>query len=147
MWSLFSRWHAVTLEKARVLCPRSSEHMYPEEAPSKRSSAEQRSSLPQPDAVADVGEIDYESLPTNNLWQHLLAGAMAGMMEHCCMYPADCVKVTADACLVHELTNNSHACYVNSTCSCMQENGLLDGNAWSLSSTCNYACNWIPISG
>ena len=43
-----------------------------------------------------MGEIDYESLPTNNLWQHLLAGAMAGMMEHCCMYPVDCVKVTAD---------------------------------------------------
>lgn len=40
-----------------------------------------------------MGEIDYESLPTNNLWQHLLAGAMAGLMEHCAVYPVDCVKV------------------------------------------------------
>ena len=43
--------------------------------------------------VEDIGEVDYESLPTHNLWQHLVAGAMAGMMEHCCMYPVDCVKV------------------------------------------------------
>ena len=38
-------------------------------------------------------EIDYESLPTENLSTHLCAGAAAGMMEHCFMYPVDCVKV------------------------------------------------------
>lgn len=41
-----------------------------------------------------MGEADYESLPTDNLWQHLCAGGMAGMMEHCFMYPVDCVKVS-----------------------------------------------------
>lgn len=38
-------------------------------------------------------EIDYESLPTEKLSTHLCAGAAAGMMEHCAMYPVDCVKV------------------------------------------------------
>ena len=38
-------------------------------------------------------EPDYESLPTNKLSAHLLAGGVAGMMEHCFMYPVDCIKV------------------------------------------------------
>jgi solute carrier family 25 iron transporter 28/37 len=38
-------------------------------------------------------EVDYESLPTERLSVHLCAGAAAGMMEHCAMYPVDCVKV------------------------------------------------------
>lgn len=38
-------------------------------------------------------EIDYESLPTEKLSTHLCAGAAAGVMEHCAMYPVDCVKV------------------------------------------------------
>lgn len=38
-------------------------------------------------------EIDYESIPTDNLSAHLLAGGAAGMMEHCVMYPVDCIKV------------------------------------------------------
>lgn len=37
-------------------------------------------------------EIDYESLPTDRLSTHMMAGAAAGMMEHCVMYPVDCVK-------------------------------------------------------
>ncbi len=41
----------------------------------------------------DMEEVDYESLPTSRLSTHLLAGGLAGMMEHCCMYPVDCVKV------------------------------------------------------
>lgn len=43
--------------------------------------------------AGNMGEVDYESLPTNSLGLHLLAGALAGTMEHCCMYPVDCVKV------------------------------------------------------
>ena len=39
-------------------------------------------------------EVDYESLPTEKLSTHLCAGAAAGMMEHCAMYPVDCVKVS-----------------------------------------------------
>lgn len=35
---------------------------------------------------------DYESLPTNNVKSHMLAGAAAGVMEHCVMYPLDSVK-------------------------------------------------------
>lgn len=38
-------------------------------------------------------EVDYESLPTERLSAHLCAGAAAGVMEHCAMYPVDCVKV------------------------------------------------------
>lgn len=38
-------------------------------------------------------EVDYESLPTGRLSVHLCAGAAAGVMEHCAMYPVDCVKV------------------------------------------------------
>ena len=38
-------------------------------------------------------EVDYESLPTSRLSVHLCAGAAAGIMEHCAMYPVDCVKV------------------------------------------------------
>ena len=37
---------------------------------------------------------DYESLPqTSSMSTHMLAGAAAGIMEHCVMYPVDCVKV------------------------------------------------------
>jgi len=39
----------------------------------------------------DVDE--YESLPTNNFTTHMIAGAIAGVMEHCLMYPLDSVKV------------------------------------------------------
>ena len=36
---------------------------------------------------------EYESLPTERVTVHLAAGALAGVMEHCVMYPVDCVKV------------------------------------------------------
>lgn len=36
---------------------------------------------------------DYESLPTGNVLTHMSAGAIAGVMEHCIMYPLDSVKV------------------------------------------------------
>lgn len=35
---------------------------------------------------------EYESLPTERVTVHLAAGALAGVMEHCVMYPVDCVK-------------------------------------------------------
>lgn len=39
------------------------------------------------------GEIDYESLPVNSsMATHMIAGAFAGTMEHCVMYPFDFVK-------------------------------------------------------
>lgn len=37
---------------------------------------------------------DYETLPTNNVVTHMTAGAIAGVMEHCVMYPLDSVKVS-----------------------------------------------------
>lgn len=40
-----------------------------------------------------MGEAEYESLPTNKLSVHMLAGAAAGVAEHCIVYPVDCVKV------------------------------------------------------
>lgn len=36
---------------------------------------------------------DYESLPGANVLSHMTAGAIAGIMEHCVMYPLDSVKV------------------------------------------------------
>lgn len=54
-----------------------------------------------------MGEVDYESLPTNNLWQHLLAGAMAGLMEHCAVYPVDCVKVSTYVDMLAHLMPNT----------------------------------------
>lgn len=37
---------------------------------------------------------DYETLPpTTNVSTHMTAGAFAGVMEHCVMYPLDSVKV------------------------------------------------------
>lgn len=36
---------------------------------------------------------DYETLPTQNPITHMTAGAIAGVMEHCIMYPLDSVKV------------------------------------------------------
>ena len=44
-------------------------------------------------SFCSMGEVDYESLPTDKLWAHLLAGGAAGVTEHCVMYPVDCVKV------------------------------------------------------
>lgn len=37
---------------------------------------------------------DYETLPTQRLSAHMAAGAIAGVMEHCVMYPLDSVKVS-----------------------------------------------------
>lgn len=42
---------------------------------------------------------EYESLPTEKATVHLAAGALAGVMEHCVMYPVDCVKVRWDSVL------------------------------------------------
>jgi solute carrier family 25 iron transporter 28/37 len=38
-------------------------------------------------------EQEYEALPeSSTMGTHMLAGAAAGIMEHCIMYPVDCVK-------------------------------------------------------
>lgn len=48
---------------------------------------------PEPPAPVEP-EIDYEGLPQGVATStHMLAGAVAGIMEHCLMYPIDCVKV------------------------------------------------------
>ncbi|KAI3353506.1 hypothetical protein L3Q82_020027 [Scortum barcoo] len=47
---------------------------------------------PEPATFAEP-EIDYEGLPQGAATStHMLAGAVAGIMEHCLMYPIDCVK-------------------------------------------------------
>lgn len=35
---------------------------------------------------------DYETLPTSEITSHMMAGAAAGIMEHCVMFPMDSVK-------------------------------------------------------
>lgn len=37
---------------------------------------------------------EYETLPSSNVIDHMMAGAIAGIMEHCVMYPLDSVKVS-----------------------------------------------------
>lgn len=39
---------------------------------------------------------EYENLPTEKVTVHLAAGALAGVMEHCVMYPVDVVKVRSN---------------------------------------------------
>ncbi|XP_076249797.1 mitoferrin-1 [Calliopsis andreniformis] len=39
----------------------------------------------------------YESLPTSSVFVHMTAGAFAGIMEHCVMYPIDSVKTRMQA--------------------------------------------------
>ncbi|XP_007575840.1 mitoferrin-2-like [Poecilia formosa] len=47
---------------------------------------------PEPSASVEP-EADYEGLPQGAASStHMLAGAVAGIMEHCLMYPVDCVK-------------------------------------------------------
>ncbi|KAF3425612.1 hypothetical protein E2986_05165 [Frieseomelitta varia] len=40
---------------------------------------------------------DYETLPTSSVAVHMTAGAFAGIMEHCVMYPLDSVKTRMQA--------------------------------------------------
>lgn len=57
----------------------------------------------------DIEEVDeYESLPTDKVSTHLMAGAMAGIMEHCVMYPVDSVKTR-----MQSLKPNPKATYRN----------------------------------
>ncbi|XP_005743894.1 mitoferrin-2 [Pundamilia nyererei] len=45
------------------------------------------------DAQSEDSEPDYEGLPQGaSTSTHMLAGAVAGIMEHCLMFPIDCVK-------------------------------------------------------
>lgn len=46
-------------------------------------------------STAAEPEMDYEGLPHGSATStHMLAGSVAGIMEHCVMYPVDCVKVS-----------------------------------------------------
>lgn len=36
---------------------------------------------------------DYEQLPTPSAATNMMAGAAAGVLEHCVMYPMDSIKV------------------------------------------------------
>lgn len=36
---------------------------------------------------------DYEQLPTPSVTTNMTAGAIAGVLEHCIMYPMDSIKV------------------------------------------------------
>lgn len=48
-----------------------------------------------PPEIADASEPEYEGLPQGaSTSTHMFAGAVAGIMEHCLMFPIDCVKVT-----------------------------------------------------
>ena len=44
-----------------------------------------------------VEDDDYESLGDVSLRVAMLAGAVAGVMEHCCMFPVDVIKTRQQA--------------------------------------------------
>lgn len=45
--------------------------------------------------ATEISETDYEGLPQGaSTSTYMLAGAVAGIMEHCLMFPIDCVKVS-----------------------------------------------------
>ena len=46
----------------------------------------------------DDEDDEYESLPASTTGTHMMAGAIAGVMEHCVMYPVDSVKVSQVYC-------------------------------------------------
>lgn len=49
-------------------------------------------------------DTDYEGLPQGVATStHMLAGAVAGIMEHCLMYPIDCVKVSEPSNTKHSI--------------------------------------------
>lgn len=57
-------------------------------------------------------EIDYEGLPQGaSTSTHMLAGSVAGIMEHCVMYPIDCVKVLKKH-TFHNQKNHLQHCFV-----------------------------------
>lgn len=61
-------------------------------------------------------DYDYESLPTNSVGVHMTAGAVAGIMEHCIMYPFDSVKVlSAVACAAHTFFHPPLLFYITSS--------------------------------
>lgn len=63
------------------------------------------------DHPTDDPEADYEGLPRGaSTSTHMLAGAVAGIMEHCLMFPIDCVKVAAETPQVPPSPRFNHAC-------------------------------------
>ena len=57
-----------------------------------------------------MADDDYESLPESSaISAHMLAGAAAGISEHCLMYPVDCVKVRI---YKHFSKNFSKQCHI-----------------------------------
>lgn len=54
-------------------------------------------------------DYDYESLGSNTtMLQNAFAGALAGIAEHCAMYPVDSIKVSLErtSCARKRLINN-----------------------------------------
>ena len=50
-----------------------------------------------------LGEDEYESLPASvGLKTYMIAGAMAGILEHCAVYPLDSVKTRMQSILPQE---------------------------------------------
>ncbi|XP_077991991.1 mitoferrin-1-like [Glandiceps talaboti] len=65
----------------------------------------------------------YESLPsTTHVSTHMMAGAMAGIMEHCVMYPVDCVKTRMQNLKPHAKANYRNIVHAFGTI--MREEGI-----------------------
>ncbi|KAL3268831.1 hypothetical protein HHI36_007924, partial [Cryptolaemus montrouzieri] len=63
---------------------------------------------------------DYEALPTNNVVTHMTAGAIAGVMEHCVMYPLDSVKTR-----MQSLSRTNHHGVIDTFSRMVQKEGIL----------------------
>lgn len=56
-----------------------------------------------------MAEEDYEALPEeSSMRTHMMAGAAAGIMEHCIMYPVDCVKTRMQSLVPNPKANYSN---------------------------------------
>ncbi len=52
--------------------------------------------------MEEENEDDYEAMPASStMTTHMVAGCAAGIMEHCLMYPVDCVKVRTTNMYIH----------------------------------------------
>lgn len=87
------------------------------------------------DAHAEDSQPDYEGLPQGaSTSTHMLAGAVAGIMEHCLMFPIDCVKVAQSSTAGVSFPTTRE-------CVSFHSSAYADHHRWSCHSVVRAACS------
>jgi hypothetical protein len=74
---------------------------------------------------------EYESLPPSaTVATHIIAGAAAGVLEHCLMYPIDSVKVLSHIHFNHKFKSEV---YYEEPSTCFTDGVLIETFDWSCS--------------